>query len=253
MILKFILSHTKNGNNKITFSSTTHTRSFIPNTNNVDVLTAVGGRKYYHYHHHHHHHGGGEGGRKQKKLDNPFFEQVERIRKENPAFNFDYAQRAKFARKYSFALPTDNVIHRIVHHNPNILEIGASTGYWSFLLHQANADVVAVDIVGNKLNHSWFPVQEKMGEEVTKNGEMHHRQLLYVWPSYFPGLEQWNGNVLTFVGEKGGVTADFFQIAQQESGECKWQLVEEISLPSKSFSPSIHDACYIFKRRMGKN
>lgn len=99
-------------------------------------------------------------------------------------------------RTLAFGTPSNAVLRKIVEHAPRIVEMGAGTGYWSYILDRLGADIVAYDASpteavqaenGNEYfgSQSYFPVQK--GDATTvfgdDNPDNSERALLMVWPN----------------------------------------------------------------------
>jgi hypothetical protein len=132
------------------------------------------------------------------------------------------ARRAAIAR-YGFAVPTEEAIGVLRDQSPDgVVEIGAGTGYWARIAHDAGIDVVAYDIapapsVDNRWfagSARWYHVERADHRAVTQHA---NRTLLVVWPTK---NEVWpveaidlyaaaGGRTLVYVGEgPGGQTGD---------------------------------------------
>ena len=108
-------------------------------------------------------------------------------------------------RTIAFGIPSNGVAKKIVEHAPRIVEMGAGTGFWSYVLSSMGANVVAYDAyppasldeeileekdelsannayVGNR---SYFSVQKGDASSVFDGSvpEMESRALLMVWPN----------------------------------------------------------------------
>ncbi|EED94815.1 predicted protein [Thalassiosira pseudonana CCMP1335] len=99
-------------------------------------------------------------------------------------------------RTFAFAIPSNATLKMIISHAPNIVEVGAGTGYWSSMLAAAGADVVAFDAnppvaldEGDEHNVyfgrlAYFPVQKGVASTVfDASVTMEERALLIVWPN----------------------------------------------------------------------
>jgi len=168
-----------------------------------------------------------------------------------------YDSRDQLRRKYSYAIPTCEAIDAIARHSP-IIEIGAGSGYWAYLLKLVGADVLALD------NYSWCPpgaspdcVWGKIWTRVDRGGvheiPLHpHRTLFLCWPPYAEPLaadclKVYTGSKFLFVGESvggyaGGCTGDdeFHKMLYEQ-----WDLVERVDLPQW---PGINDDLQIYER-----
>lgn len=130
--------------------------------------------------------------------------------------------RQRLVRRYSYGVPTDDVLAAIARVSPKgVVELGAGTGYWARQLHDRGVDVVAYDRSPPSTAENdyvdrvtWFPVL--VGDE--RSPAQHpERTLLIVWPS---PEESWaadacaafhaaGGEVVVYVGEgPGGRTGD---------------------------------------------
>ena len=76
------------------------------------------------------------------QIINPYFELYAALASRPEALQLDL--RKKLIWAYSWAIPSNEVILKIAQHSP-LLEVGAGTGYWSWLLRQARADIIATD------------------------------------------------------------------------------------------------------------
>jgi len=68
-------------------------------------------------------------------------------------------ERYELCRKYAFAIPTEENIDSILEHTQGgIIELGAGTGYWAWMLSQKGAKIEAFDIAPprNKSNRYKF-------------------------------------------------------------------------------------------------
>jgi hypothetical protein len=105
-------------------------------------------------------------------------------------------------RTLGFGIPSNDVAREIVALAPRIVEMGAGTGYWSYVLSRMGADVVAYDVRPTGDMHSsdpkerndneyfasqsYFPVREGgastvFGDDVDPDNS--NRALLLVWPN----------------------------------------------------------------------
>lgn len=166
-----------------------------------------------------------------------------------------FAARDNGICEYAFAIPTAEVITRIVEKAPRLVELGAGTGYWAKLLTEAGADVVAFDRVpageqngfGKQQVAKWFPVQHGTVDAIVSYRDM---ALLLNWPPYnspmaADAVRRWGGDLVVYIGEgHGGCTADddFHEMMDRE-----FECVEIIEIPQWF---GIHDSVYLFQRRV---
>lgn len=92
----------------------------------------------------------------------------------------------------AFGTPSNDVLKEMIAHSPNgIVEMGAGTGYWSFVLSKLGADIVAYDARPNEENgneyfdsQSYFRVKQGDAATVFKSDTGNSdRALLLVWPN----------------------------------------------------------------------
>ena len=182
--------------------------------------------------------------------------------------------------RYGFAVPSDEALTAIERCSPRgVVELGAGTGYWAFLLQQRGVDVVAFDVEpAPSAQNEWFagtqpwhPVHRGDHDVVGQHPE---RTLLIVWPTKneiwaATALERYydaGGECVAFVGEgPGGRTGDdVFHALLGElttclqcdygsttspcicSAEARWSRSETVALPHWS---GYHDDLHIFNRR----
>ena len=83
------------------------------------------------------------GSASQKVLANPLLDAFE----EATAAGHNDGMRSQLIARYGFAVPSDEALTAIERCSPQgVIELGAGTGYWAFLLQQRGVDVVAFDI-----------------------------------------------------------------------------------------------------------
>ncbi len=165
-----------------------------------------------------------------------------------------YDRRVGCVRRYAFAIPTDAALATLARYAP-IVELGAGTGYWAFLLRSRGADCVAYDLAPpdrmsnpNRFRSlTWTYVEPG---DVDKLGAHPDRALFLCWPSYREpfatrALTAYTGTTLLYIGEPaGGHTADDAFFAQL-AGE--WRSVEQLALPNW---PGTQDALTVYRRRL---
>jgi hypothetical protein len=163
-----------------------------------------------------------------------------------------YDRRVWCVRRYAFAVPTPAALAAVARYAP-IVELGAGTGYWAFVLRERGVDVVAYDLAPpDRLPNphlfrpvTWTRVEQGGVEVLASHAD---RALFLCWPSYRDpfaahALEAYTGKTLIYVGEPpGGHTADdafFAELAR------RWRLVEHVALPNW---PGTHDALSVYER-----
>jgi hypothetical protein len=106
-------------------------------------------------------------------------------------------------RTVAFAIPSNEVIQQIIGIAPKIVEVGAGTGYWSYLLSKFGADIIAYDArppghendaTASNLDinvyfgssSSYYPVKYGTASTIFDGSnvdEVQDRALLIVWPN----------------------------------------------------------------------
>lgn len=126
------------------------------------------------------------------------------------SFDTSWRMREHCVKKYSFAIPDPEAIIRISKYSP-IVEIGAGSGYWAWLLKFAQADVAAYDDGSREWPKMWTDVQRGGPEKV--NSDL-RRTLFLCWPEYdtpmaYECLSKYRGKYFIYIGEgPGGCTGD---------------------------------------------
>jgi hypothetical protein len=182
-------------------------------------------------------------------LPNPYLDEFNQI-KDN--WN-QFIVRDSLVKKYSWAIPNQEAIDYLVSLSP-IVEMGAGTGYWAYLITQAGGDIIAFDKQPHynlqatpfsrrmEANNQWTEVLQ--GECTRLKSTLVRypdRTLFLCWAPYndnfaYRCLKTYKGNKLVVVGEGwGGCTANdkFFSLLDKE-----WEVDKEIEIPQYS---GIHD------------
>ena len=181
------------------------------------------------------------------------FSSIRSIHTDVGRFADEREARDVFCSKFSWAIPTEEAINRIVKCGP-VVEIGAGTGFWAHLITESGGDVVAYDLhpVKNGLNRyhrrkeptTYFTVRFGDPGRVEKHQD---RALFLCWPPYSTdmaadSLRLYKGDCLILVGEDEGCTAKekFFNRLHRE-----WDIVDTVTLPQWI---GLHDYMTIWKR-----
>jgi hypothetical protein len=138
--------------------------------------------------------------------------------------------------RYSYAIPDATALTILAEHGP-IIEIGAGTGYWAYLLRQRGVDVVAFDINPplteghtNRYHKNELIVGITWTEVLIGGPELvaHYpdRSLFLCWPPprepmAADALAAYKGSTLIFIGEWNPDTAASIQFYDALEG---WQL-----------------------------
>lgn len=147
------------------------------------------------------------------RLDNPYLEEYEYIIKGSEhlesEFNFassilQWERRGELVSKYSFAIPNEEAIYYLVQHSP-LIELGAGTGYWGYLIQQLGGDIICIDKAPDSSNDyvkgNWIDIQ--CGDE-NKILEYPNRTLFLCWPPYlssfaYKALTLYKGNTFIYI------------------------------------------------------
>lgn len=166
-----------------------------------------------------------------------------------------YRKRWDFIEQYSFAIPIQEAIKKIAKFigSDSLLEVGAGSGLWSYLISQEGVSVTAVD------DHSWNKHQQVPGKDNISIGYYYHVQksngtravkkyadynaLLLCWPPYKESmaanaLNAFTGTKLIYIGEgHTGCTADDRFHRMIDEWKCTY-----VQIPQW---PGIHDSMFI--------
>ena len=163
-----------------------------------------------------------------------------------------FMTRQQLTASYAWAVPTPEAIEAIAKLSP-IVEVGAGTGYWAWLLREAGAEVHAFDIAPpptpNDYGHTrtWSEVQVGDARKAMAGGRRTHT-LLLCWPPMsdmaYTALLAHRGEHVVYVGEGyGGCTAN------DEFHELLAARYEAIATPPIPRWWGLHDYCTIYRRR----
>jgi hypothetical protein len=152
------------------------------------------------------------------------------------------ALRKSLIWAYSWAVPSRAALEEMVRHSP-LIELGAGTGYWAWLLEQLGGDVVALDQEPGQPPH-WHSI--RAGGPADISAYPGHALFLCWPPNGSPmatqALANYRGQTVIYVGEWGGRTAD--ETFHRELNAV-WILAREIPIPCW---PGVLDRLYVFKR-----
>jgi hypothetical protein len=165
---------------------------------------------------------------------------------------FSYEERSSMARKYAWAIPSDEAIQKLVSLSP-VVEVGAGTGYWASLVSEAGCYIRAFDSAPpkfgtNKYNHTEPCFRVERGQ-ANVTSRFTHRTLFLCWPPYDTGMateaiRAYKGKTVVFVGEsQGGCTGnDEFHDMLRD----RFNLVDSVELPRWS---GINDYMSVWNRK----
>lgn len=145
-------------------------------------------------------------------VDHPFARCYERRHQlaNEEAYLFGLAQR------FAYVLPQPHLLKVISRYSP-LVELGAGTGYWAYMLGLMGADLIAYDIAplgGAQANRyhpdvrSWVDVLYGDVRVLSKHVE---RSLFLCWPPRFSNLWEslqfFKGEFVLYIGDRGVRTA----------------------------------------------
>jgi hypothetical protein len=116
--------------------------------------------------------------------------------------------KSAIAGHFAWAVPTEEAIGVIGRHTSRVVEIGAGSGYWAWLMRQAGIDVAAFDT--NLPRHAWSKVERGDERAVSEHAT---GSLLLCWPPWgsdmaVNALARFRGDIVVYVGEWMGGCAD---------------------------------------------
>jgi hypothetical protein len=164
-----------------------------------------------------------------------------------------FTVRRELTAKYAWAVPCRAALDLLANHAP-LVEVGAGTGYWAWLLRQRGVDILAFDEdpPGQDATNHWhrdnpcWTAIERGGPEAI----MVHpgRTLFLCWPPYDTpmGLDcvrAYAGDKIIVVGEHGGCTGDEAFWLELET---KWKRITEVDLPQFD---GLHDFMMVYERQ----
>jgi hypothetical protein len=163
-----------------------------------------------------------------------------------------YDRRVWCVRRYAFAIPTEAALAVLARFAP-IIELGAGTGYWAYLLRRRGVDCLAFDAAPpdqspnpHRFNAFTWTAVERGSTEVLRDHA--DRALLLCWPPYRDpfaahALSAYAGTTLLYIGEAaGGHAADdtFFTRLERD-----WLPLQEVPLPNW---PATADRLVVYQR-----
>lgn len=153
------------------------------------------------------------------------------------------ALKAAIAGHFAWAVPTDEAIAAIARCASRVLEIGAGSGYWAWMMQQAGIAVAAFDSAPPRF--TWHEVTH--GDARTAALYPDHA-LLLCWPPWnsdmaFQALTAYRGGHVIFVGEWMGGCADPYFFATLAA---TYDVIDAVDIPQWH---NRNDRLLIFRRR----
>jgi hypothetical protein len=192
-------------------------------------------------------------------LDNPYLDEFRslmptwRVPPDQRKLTYErYLVRQRLVARYAWAVPTDRAIDVLVRHSP-LVEMGAGTGYWAWLVRQAGGDILAFDRYPPPDPRNRWHAGERQWTEVLPGGPRllaRHpgRTLFLCWPPQDePMAEQslaaFPGDTVVYVGETAASDGEPAWLFGRSS---PWEPVEELALPRWE---SVRDLLLVLRRR----
>jgi putative endonuclease len=161
-------------------------------------------------------------------------------------------ERDRLVRRYAWGTPTEAALRAVLSDGPRVVEMGAGTGYWAWLLQKLGGDVVAYDKFsdGRTLGMNPWCGDDRWAEVRHGTPSILHRHpdrtLLLCWPPYDSSmaldcLHRWKGRTLVFVGDKTAAGNYDFHDSLQD----RFWPVRALPLPSW---PGIRDFLEVWRR-----
>lgn len=173
----------------------------------------------------------------------PYFELFQELSRE-PSVSDDLQLRLrkKLIWAYSWAIASPEALRAIRDVGVPIVEIGAGTGYWAWLLSQAGLSVRAYDREPDQ-SPRWFDVKKGGAEVLTQYPSS---ALFLCWPPLDEPLAEdslnaHQGEWVFYVGEEGRTASRGFHERLKE----QYTLIQTIPLPRW---PGFRDSLFIFRK-----
>ena len=155
--------------------------------------------------------------------------------------------RNDFVSKYSWAIPTHEIIKEMVGFIKNdvTIEIGCGTALWTYLLKKEGCQIIPVDLISSA-NCFTNIIQ---GDAISSINKFAADVLILIWPPYnnsmaHDSLKDFGGDRVIYIGESFyGCTADdkFHELLEK-----KWQLVKKSYIPTW---PCVNDFVMFYKKK----
>ncbi len=162
-------------------------------------------------------------------IENPYLEEyVKDIPPDEESARIRKNERFAMCGRYSWSVPTQQAIDLLVRLSP-LVEIGAGTGYWAWMIRAAGGNIIAYDAnpPGQSGENTWHTEAPTCYTHVERGSievlpRHNHRTLLLCWPPYsnqsrpdtladkkahlrkcmgYQALRQWRGERVVYVGE----------------------------------------------------
>ena len=157
-----------------------------------------------------------------------------------------YDRRREMIKVFSWAIPNDAAIRLLRRHSP-LIEIGAGTGYWAWMVEQEGGIVLTYDSwqAHFKTETRWMRVK-RGGPAMIK---YHPEATLFLcWPPYDEPMahtcpKNYSGEFFLYEGEdSSGCTGDD---NFHDELNTHWKLKRKVAVPKWS---GIHDSLFLYQR-----
>lgn len=160
--------------------------------------------------------------------------------------------RDKLVHRFAWAIPNDEALKVIAKLGP-IVEIGAGTGYWAYLLQQRGVDIRPYDSNPPPGKNDWHagasPHTKVYRGEAKKAAKFKDRTLMLCWPPYksimaYVALAHYEGKNVVYIGEHSGGCVgdkDFHTLLDEE-----FDLVKTVNIPQWF---GIRDHLFVWRRK----
>jgi len=185
---------------------------------------------------------------------NPYLEEFEstspawRVPPEMRKLSFErYQLRQELVAKYAWAIPSQEAVELLVRHSP-LVEMGAGTGYWAWLVRQAGGDVLAFDRYPPPDRRNRWHAGRQPWTEVKPGGarllaKHPDRTLFLCWPPEdepmgIDSVRAYRGDTVIFAGEPTSAG----EVVRELD---RWDLTETLDIPRWE---GIHDRLFVLRR-----
>jgi hypothetical protein len=121
------------------------------------------------------------------------------------------------AQRFAYVLPQPHLLQVISRYSP-LVELGAGTGYWAYLLRLMGAEVIAYDIAPlggirpNRYHVDVRPWADVLDGDVNALSKHDDRSLFLCWPPRFSNvwesLQFYKGEFVLYIGDRAVRTPD---------------------------------------------
>lgn len=159
----------------------------------------------------------------ESSIKNPLLDEYILFKANNRDFIGEFSKRREMIQKYSFAIPDDIALQKLVEYSP-VIEIGAGLGYWANLVNEMGGKAICYDDDSWELSKMQKPYTKIHPMSKLNKDDFSVSSLFLCWPPMEKMSEDYlkmyiknGGKTVIYVGEGwGGCTAndDFFEILE---------------------------------------